>query len=62
MLDKWLVAENGVVKKGHVLVTVVRIKASTDMEAPQDGWVEKTGVHNGESVSARTVLAKFSMA
>ncbi len=61
LLDKWLVSEKAIVKRGQVLVTVVLVKASIDIEAPGDGLIEKILVKNGESFSAGTVLAKFTM-
>ena len=41
LLDKWQVAEKTVVTKGQVLATVVLVKASIDIEAPENGWLEK---------------------
>ncbi len=41
LLDKWLVVEKEPVIKGQVLVTVVLVKASIDIEAPSDGFIGK---------------------
>ena len=62
LLDNWAVAEKAVVKKGQVLVTVVLIKASIDIEAPADGWIDKVLVKAGESFAPNTVLANFHQA
>ncbi len=59
LLEKWLVAENEPVKKGQVLVTVVMVKATIDIEAPTDGHIEKIWVPNGESFALGTTLATF---
>lgn len=59
LLEKWLVSENEPVKKGQVLVTVVMVKATIDIEAPTDGYVEKIWVTNGESFALGTTLATF---
>ena len=59
LLEKWLVAENEQVKKGQVLVTVVMVKATIDIEAPTDGHIEKIWVPNGESFALGTTLATF---
>ena len=59
LLEKWLVAENEQVKKGQVLVTVVMVKATIDIEAPTDGYIEKIWVPNGESFALGTTLATF---
>jgi pyruvate/2-oxoglutarate dehydrogenase complex dihydrolipoamide acyltransferase (E2) component len=59
LLDKWTVAEKVAVKKGQILVTVVLVKASVDIEAPSDGWIEKILVKDGESFALGTVLANF---
>ena len=62
LLDKWLVTEKTRVSKGQVLVTVVLVKASIDIEAPADGWLEKIFVKDGESFAAGTLLASFCAA
>jgi len=59
LLDKWLVAEKALVSKGQVLVTIVLVKASIDIEAPAAGWIEKIHIKDGESFAAGTVLAGF---
>ena len=59
LLDKWLVAENVLVKKGQILVTVVRVKAAMDIEAPDDGQIEKILIKDGQSFTVGDVLAKF---
>ena len=59
LLDNWAVAEKATVKKGQVLVTVVLIKASIDIEAPADGWIDQVLVKAGESFAPSTVLAHF---
>ena len=59
LLEKWLVAENEQVKKEQVLVTVVMVKATIDIEAPTDGYIEKIWVPNGESFALGTTLATF---
>ncbi len=48
LLEKWLVKENEQVKKGQVLVTVVMVKATIDIEAPADGYIEKIMIPKGE--------------
>ena len=57
--DKWLVAENVLVKKGQILVTVVLVKAAMDIEAPDDGQIEKILIKDGQSFTVGDVLAKF---
>lgn len=59
LLDKWLVAENVLVKKGQILVTVVLVKAAMDIEAPEDGRIEKILVKDGQSFISGAVLATF---
>ena len=59
LLDKWLVAENVLVKKGQILVTVVLVKAAMDIEAPDDGQIEKIFIKDGQSFTVGDVLAKF---
>ena len=59
LLYKWLVAENVLVKKGQILVTVVLVKAAMDIEAPDDGQIEKILVKDGQSFTVGDVLAKF---
>ena len=60
LLDKWLVAEKTLVKKGQVLVAVVLVKATIDIEAPGDGFIEKIIVKDGESFKNGAVLANFN--
>ena len=60
LLEKWQVAENEPVKKGQVLVTVVMVKATIDIEAPSDGYILKILIPNGESFATGTVLANFT--
>jgi pyruvate dehydrogenase E2 component (dihydrolipoamide acetyltransferase) len=60
LLEKWQVAENEPVKKGQVLVTVVMVKATIDIEAPSDGYIQKILITNGESFAIGTVLANFT--
>lgn len=60
LLDKWLVKEKEQVKKDQILVAVVLVKATIDIEAPSDGWIERILVKDGESFSAATVLATFN--
>ena len=60
LLDKWLVAEKTLVKKGQVLVAVVLVKATIDIEAQEDGFIEKIIVKNGESFKNGAVLAHFT--
>jgi pyruvate/2-oxoglutarate dehydrogenase complex dihydrolipoamide acyltransferase (E2) component len=59
LLEKWLVKENEKVKKGQVLVTVVMVKATIDIEAPTDGYIEKIMIPNGESFALGARLATF---
>ena len=59
LLEKWLVAENVQVKKGQVLVTVVMVKATIDIEAPTDGHIEKIMIPTGESFALGAILATF---
>lgn len=59
LLDKWLVAANEKVTKGQTLVSVVMVKATIDIEAPSDGYIQKIFVQNGESFALGTVLATF---
>jgi len=60
LLDKWLVAENTLVQKGRILVAVILVKATIDIEAPEDGFVTKILVKDGESFKNGTVLANFT--
>jgi len=62
LLDTWVVAEKAAVKKGQVLVTVVLVKASIDIEAPADGWIDQVLVKAGESFASSAVLANFQQA
>jgi pyruvate/2-oxoglutarate dehydrogenase complex dihydrolipoamide acyltransferase (E2) component len=62
LLDKWLVAENVLVKKGQILVTVVLVKAAMDIEAPEDGRIEKILVNDGQSFIVGSILAIFAKA
>jgi pyruvate/2-oxoglutarate dehydrogenase complex dihydrolipoamide acyltransferase (E2) component len=59
LLDNWAVAEKAAVKKGQVLVTVVLVKASIDIKAPADGWIDQVLVKAGESFAPNTALAHF---
>lgn len=59
LLEKWHVTENEQVKKGQVLVTVVMVKATIDIEASADGHIEKIWVPNGESFAQGAILATF---
>jgi pyruvate dehydrogenase E2 component (dihydrolipoamide acetyltransferase) len=59
LLEKWLVTENEKVKKGQVLVTVVMVKATIDIEAPADGYIEKIMIPKGESFALGAILATF---
>ena len=59
LLEKWLVVPNEQVIKGQTLVTVVMVKATIDIEAPSDGFIQKILVQNGESFALGTVLATF---
>jgi pyruvate/2-oxoglutarate dehydrogenase complex dihydrolipoamide acyltransferase (E2) component len=60
LLEKWLVSENEQVKKGQALVTVVMVKATIDIEAPSDGYIDKILILQGESFAIGTVLANFN--
>jgi pyruvate/2-oxoglutarate dehydrogenase complex dihydrolipoamide acyltransferase (E2) component len=60
LLDKWQVAEKILVTKGQVLATVVLVKASIDIEAPDNGWLENIRVKEGESFADGAVLANFT--
>ena len=59
LLEKWLVVPNEQVIKGQTLVTVVMVKATIDIEAPADGYIEKILISNGESFALGTILATF---
>ena len=59
LLEKWLVVPNEQVIKGQILVTVVMVKATIDIEAPSDGFIQQILVQNGESCALGTVLATF---
>ena len=59
LLEKWLVTENEQVKKGQVLVTVVMVKATIDIEVPADGYIEKIMIPKGESFALGAILATF---
>ena len=59
LLEKWLVTENEKVKKGQVLVTVVMVKATIDIEAPADGYIKKIMIPKGESFALGAILATF---
>ena len=56
---KQLVKENEKVKKGQVLVTVVMVKATIDIEAPTDGYIIRILIPNGESFALGSILATF---
>ncbi len=60
LLEKWLVSENEQVKKGQALVTVVMVKATIDIEAPSEGYIDKILILQGESFAIGTVLANFN--
>jgi pyruvate/2-oxoglutarate dehydrogenase complex dihydrolipoamide acyltransferase (E2) component len=60
LLDKCLVAAKTLVKKGQVLVSVVLVKATIDIEAPVDGSIEKIIFKDGESFKNGAVLAHFT--
>ena len=60
LLDKWQVAEKTLVTKGQVVATVVLVKASIDIEAPDNGWLENICVKEGESFADGAVLATFT--
>ena len=59
LLEKWLVVSNEQVIKGQTLVTVVLVKATIDIEAPSDGFIQQIFVQNGESFALGTILATF---
>ena len=59
LLEKWLVTENEQVKTGQVLVTVVMVKATIDIEAPTDGFIQQIFVQNSESFALGAILATF---
>ena len=59
LLDKWLIAKGVLVVKGQVLASVVLVKASLDIEAPEDGVIDEVFVNDGESFSSGKVLASF---
>jgi len=59
LLETWLVTENEQVKKGQVLVTVVMVKATIDIEAPADGYIEKIMISKGEIFAMGAILATF---
>jgi len=61
LLEKWLVSEHEQVKKGQALVTVVMVKATIDIEAPSDGYIDKILIPQGESFAIGTVLANFAV-
>lgn len=60
LLEKWLVVPNEAVIKGQTLVTVVMVKATIDIEAPADGYIEKILIPSGESFALGTILASFN--
>ena len=60
LLEKWLVVPNEKVIKGQTLVTVVMVKATIDIEAPADGYIEKILIPNSESFALGTILASFN--
>ena len=60
LLEKWLIAEPEHVKKGQALVTVVMVKATIEIEAPSDGYIEKILLTQGDSFAIGTVLANFT--
>ena len=59
LLDKWQVTEQTAVTKGQVLATVVLVKASIDIEAPNNGWLENIRVKERERFASGAVLATF---
>ena len=58
LLEKWLVVPNEQVIKGQTLVTVVMVKATIDIEAPADGYIEKILISKLEVYE--TLLKPFS--
>ena len=61
LLEKWLVSEHEQVAKGQALVTVVMVKATIDIEAPSDGYIDKILIPQGESFAIGTALATFTV-
>ncbi len=47
------------VKAGKVIASVVLVKASIDMEAPQDGVIAQVLVRPGESFASGQAIALF---
>ena len=62
LLDKWLIAKGVPVVKGQVLASVVLVKASLDLEAPENGTIEEVFVNDGESFASGKILASFKTA
>ena len=59
LLDIWLVGVGEPVKAGQVIASVVLVKASIDMEAPQDGVLAQVLVQPGESFASGQATALF---
>jgi pyruvate/2-oxoglutarate dehydrogenase complex dihydrolipoamide acyltransferase (E2) component len=49
LVDKWLVAEGGVVRSGQTLAQMVLVKASLELVAPAAGRIEKILVPAGQT-------------
>ena len=58
-VDKWLVAEGDTVRAGQTLATVVLVKTSQDIVAPDDGRVEKILVPAGETFAQGKPIARL---
>ena len=62
LLDKWLVGVGVPVKQGQVIASVVLVKASIDIEAPQDGVIRQVLVSAGGSFASGQAIALFEPA
>ena len=59
-LVRWLKKEGDAVKKGEVIAEIASDKLSSDIEAPDDGFLDKIVVQEGETVPVGSVLGIIS--
>lgn len=59
LVDKWLVQEGGVVRRGQALANVVIVKANQEVVAPADGRIEKILVTAGETFARGKPIARL---
>jgi len=59
LVDKWLVQEGDVVRRGQALANVVIVKANQEVVAPADGRIEKILVKTGETFARGKPIARL---